>query len=210
MWKWTCVCVKWYKYGYAEATWKNVHRRSTLLLDAHGEHPSCFPCSSYFSVIKFPISQQVLTELDARHRAKHILFILLKNYFIYLIPTTQDTEVQRGFCDQPKETQLVLGGRWAGNPKPVPSAMASLGCPPHTGSQGLRRGWQNLTKSKNPIQRPKSRLSDSRKIETPELALFGLQQTCLSLIGGAEHDSGPLVNINKRKMVWFHKWVQIS
>lgn len=67
------VCVKRYQRECAD-TRENTHRRSTLLV---GHTQVIFPCSSLcFSVMRFPISQQVLTELDARHHANHILFIV--------------------------------------------------------------------------------------------------------------------------------------
>lgn len=94
----------------------------------------------------------------------------------HLIPTARDTETQRGLVTNLRTQSWHPGGRWAENPRPVPSAVLSPGCPPHAGSAGRAT---EQPKDQDPTQRPKTGLSDSSGTQTPELAMLGH----LSLLG---------------------------
>lgn len=88
-----------------------------------------------------------------------------------LIPTARDTEAQRGLVTNLRTHSWHPGGRRAENPRPVPSAVLSPGCPPHAGLAG--RATEQHSKDQDPTQRPKTGLSDSSGTQTPELALLG-------------------------------------
>lgn len=120
----------------------------------------------------------------------------------HLIPTTQDMGTE-AFSDQPGDTQLVLGEKRAGSPKPVLAALASRGCPPHTGSWALQGGRQsNMSRSKDSTQRPEKGLLRFQWNPDPRIGLVWPPMNPAQLTHGAGRDSGLSAGINKRKRVW--------